>query len=608
MRARALPSPRALEGGEETQVSFVGVRLPVVARRQALVIALLALSLVVPGTVSAKPARVDVQLLAINDFHGTLEPPTGSGGRVGSAASDAACTAAAPNCFLAGGVAYLADDVKDLEATNPGNTLVVSAGDNIGATPLLSAAFHDEPTIEALNLLGMDVSAVGNHEFDEGVNELLRIQNGGCHPTDGCDTGHNYEGADFQLLAANVVSKSTGDPILPASTVKEIDGAKIGFIGLTLEGTPLIVSKSGIQTVDFLDEATTINAAARALRTQGVRTIVVLLHEGGAQSVSLSPSSIDTCTGMSGAIVDIMSNLTDTVDLVVTGHTHNAYNCMLPNSAGELVPVSSASSFGRLVTDIDMTINTKSGRPTSIAVDNRIVFRDDTDAAAASLVSYYQTAIAPIANRVIGSITANITRTANTAGESALGDVIADAQLAYTQPAPGNAQLAFMNPGGIRQDLTFASSTAGEGDGVVTYGEAFAVQPFNNLVVTQTMTGAQIKDVLEQQWAACTPPGRSGGATVILQVSAGFTYSYSDANACGSRISNIRLSGTPIDPAATYRVTMNNFLADGGDSFPAFTAGTNRVDARDFDVDALAAYLSSHSPVAPGPQNRITKL
>jgi 5'-nucleotidase len=593
-------------------VPEVGAR-SVRRRRLTLAMAVLAtMALVIPaGALGAKPSTtpphaVDVQLLAINDFHGNLEPPTGSGGRVGSAANDQACIDA-PDCDLAGGFAYLADDVKDLEATNPDNTLVVSAGDNIGGSPLLSAAFHDEPTIEALNMIGLDVSAVGNHEFDEGVDELLRIQNGGCHPTDDCQTGHTYAGADFQFLAANVVYKDSGETILPASTVETVGGVKVGFIGLTLEGTPLIVSANGIQDVNFLDEAATINAAAHDLRLQGVKTIVVLLHEGGKQSVAFNPSTIDTCTNASGAIVDIVHSLDTTVDMVVSGHTHNAYNCLLPNSAEAPIPVSSASSFGRLVTDIDMTINSRSGRPMSISVDNTIVFRDDTDADAAALVSTYQTLVAPIANRLVGSITGSITRDASTAGESALGDVIADAQLEYTQTA--GAQLAFMNPGGIRADLTYAGSTAGEGDGNVTYGEAFAVQPFNNLVVTQDMTGDQIKAVLEQQWAACTPPGRSGGATVILQVSAPFTYSYDDSVACGTRISNMKLNGVDIDLGATYQVTMNNFLADGGDSFPAFTFGTNRVYAPLFDVDALAAYLGAHTPpgVEPGPQDRITK-
>jgi 5'-nucleotidase len=484
---------------------------------------------------------------------------------------------------------------------------VVSAGDNIGGTPLISAAFHDEPTIEALNQIGLDVSAVGNHEFDEGVTELLRMQYGGCHPVDGCDTGHRFRGAKFQFLAANVVYKSNGRPILPPYTIKNVGGVKIGFIGLTLEGTPLIVSANGIQNVNFLDEATTINAAARDLRRRGVNTIVVLLHEGGAQSASTSPSTINTCTGMSGAIVDIVHNLNPSISMVISGHTHLPYNCLLPNSAGTPIPVSSASSAGRLVTDIDMSIWKSNGKPKTITVNNQIVFRDDQDANAADLVSYYETAVAPIANVVVGATTADITTAANAAGESALGDVIADAQLAYTQAA--GAQLAFMNPGGIRTNLTFAQVSGGEALGEVTYGEAFAVQPFNNLVVTQDMTGQQIKDVLEQQWAACTPPGRSGGATVILQVSATFTYSYNSTLACGSRIANMQLNGAAIDLATTYKVTLNNFIADGGDSFPAFTAGTNRVYAPAFDVDALTAYIDAGTPpgVAPGPQNRITK-
>jgi len=569
------------------------------------------LALVMPaGALAAQPPTtppraVNVQLLAINDFHGNLQPPSGSSGRVGSAADDTACTNAGPaTCVLAGGAAYLADDIKDLEATNP-NTLVVAAGDSIGGSPLVSAAFHDEPTIEALNLLGLDVSAVGNHEFDEGVAELLRIQQGGCHPTDGCQTGHTYAGADFDYLAANVVDRTSGEPILPATSVKTVGGVKVGFIGLTLEGTPLIVSANGIQTVNFLDEATTINAATAALRSQGVKTIVVLLHEGGAQSAPFNPTTIDSCTGISGAIVDIVSNLDARVDMVISGHTHNAYNCLMPNSAGTPIPVSSASSFGRLVTDIDLKINSKSGRPMSISVDNKIVLRDDQDPAEAALVADYVARVAPIANRVVGQITASITRTADAEGESALGDVIADAQLAYTQTA--GAQLAFMNPGGIRTDLVYDSPLGTLGS--VTFGETFNVQPFNNLVVTQDMTGAQIKAVLEQQWAACTPPGRASDATVILQVSAGFTYSYSLAQPCGSRISDMKLGGVAIDPAATYKVTANNFLADGGDSFPAFAVGTNRVFAPLFDVDALAAYLGGPtSPIPPGPQNRITKL
>jgi len=531
------------------------------------------------------PKTVDVQLLAINDFHGNLQPPAGSSGRVGAT--------------LAGGVEYLATHIKNLEATNPDRTLEVAAGDLIGASPLLSAAFHDEPTIEAMNALGLDISAVGNHEFDEGVDELLRMQNGGCHPVDGCQDGDGFAGANFQYLAANVVYKSNGKSIFPAYKVRSLGGAQIGFIGLTLEGTPDIVTASGIQTVNFLDEATTINAATQELKKKGVHTIVVLIHEGGAQSVPLSESTTDTCTGMSGAITGIVAQLDDEVDMVVSGHTHNAYNCLLPNAASRQIPVSSGSSFGRLVTDIDMTINKDTDQPTSISVDNKIVTRDVAlDPAETAIISKYNTAIAPIANRVVGSTTADIVRANNAAGESALGDVIADAQL--EDSLGQGAQLAFMNPGGIRTDLVYANIYGGEAPGEVTYGEAFNVQPFNNYVVTQTMTGAQIKTVLEQQFCAAR-------GTLVLQVSAGFTFTWSESAPCGSKVSNIALNGTPLDPSASYRVTMNSFLADGGDSFPEFKNGTNRVFGG-LDIDALTDYLGAHSPVAPGPQNRITKV
>jgi 5'-nucleotidase len=566
--------------------------LPPRLRAIAAAVALVALLVPTAATQAAKPSdklakTVDVQLLAINDFHGNLLPPTGSSGLVGTTP--------------AGGVEYLATKIHQLEATSP-HTLRIAAGDLIGASPLISAAFHDEPTIEAMNALGLDVSAVGNHEFDEGVDELLRMQNGGCHPTDGCQDGDGFAGADFQYLAANVVYKATGKPIFPAWTIKTVASARIGFIGLTLKGTPQIVSANGIQTVDFLDEATSINKATAELQAKGVHTIVVLIHEGGAQNVGLNPTTLNTCTGMAGAIVPIVANLNDDVDMVVSAHTHNAYNCMLPNAAARQIPVSSGSAFGRLVTDIDMTINRASDQPTQIAVNNVIVTRDVAkDPAETALITKYNTAIAPIANKVVGTISGDITRTNNAAGESALGDVIGDAQRTYSQSA--GAQFAFMNPGGIRADLVYNFSYGGEAPGQITYGEVFTVQPFNNLVVTQSLTGAQIKATLEQSWIGCL--GRTQ-ATVILQVSAELHYSYDATRACGDRITSIMVNGSPIDPTATYKVAMNNFLADGGDSFPGFKAGTNRVYLPGFDVDALVAYLAANAPVGPGPQDRIT--
>ena len=544
------------------------------------VLVLVATLAVVPA--GAKPSStVNVQILALNDFHGNLLPPTGSSGRVGT--------------IDAGGVEYLATHISNLRALNP-NTVVVSAGDMVGASPLLSALFHDEPTIEAFNLIGLDFNAVGNHEFDEGWHELVRLQNGGCHPVDGCQDGDDFAGANFQFLAANVVRQDNGKTIFPAYKVRSFDTAKIAFIGMTLEGTPLIVTPSGIADLTFRDEADTVNALVPQLKAKGIETIVVLIHEGGVQA---APAPYNGCVGISGPIVDIVNRLDDEVDVVISGHTHQPYNCSID---GKLV--TSAFSFGRLVTKVDLTIDRATGEVTTVAAENKIVTRDvQKDSLLTALINKYNAIAAPLANRVIGSITANITRAANAAGESALGDVIADGQLAATaDPALGEAVVAFMNPGGIRADLTYAGSPAGEGDGNVTYGEMFTVQPFGNSMVTMTLTGAQIERLLEEQFAGCTL-----ATARVLQVSAGFTYTWVASGPVCDKVNpaTIMLNGVVIDPAASYRVTVNSFLADGGDSFPILTQGTNRLGGA-VDTDAFEAYFAANSPVAPGPQNRIT--
>ena len=552
-------------------------------------------------------------MLAFNDFHGNIDPPTGSGGVV----------AGNP----AGGVEYLATTVKTLRAQSVAadrSTLTVAAGDLIGASPLVSAAFHDEPAIEEMNALGLQISSVGNHEFDEGVTELKRIQRGGCHPVDGCLDGDGYNGAKFQYLAANVTDKQTQLPILPPFQIKSIGGVRVGFVGMTLKGTPTIVNPAGIQTVDFRDEIATANYYGNLLiRDHNVKSLVLLIHQGGMQG-STPPPTVDSCSAFAGDITPIVAGLRPEYGVVVSGHTHRFYTCALPNASGQNVVVTSAGAFGVLVTDISMTLDKKTGAFTSVSAHNVIVENgvrnpdgswqrdandnfvrnpDTVDPTAKAIADKYRTKVAPIANRVVGSITADITNTNNTAGESALGDVIADAQLAYTRTSAG-AQIAFTNPGGIRAPLTFANSPGGEAPGEVTYGECFTVQPFNNLVTTQTFTGAQIKSVLEQQF-----PGFAGQTTTrILQVSAGFTYSYDTTLPLGSQISNLALNGTPLDPAASYQVTTNDFLANGGDGFTNLTLGTGRITAPGFDVDALTTYLGSAAPVAPGPQNRITKL
>jgi len=531
-----------------------------------------------------KEKTIDVQLLAINDFHGNLQPPSGSSGRIN--------TPVGP--VDAGGVEYLSTHLKQLEQTNK-YSVVVAAGDLIGASPLLSALFHDEPTIEAMNVAGLDIASVGNHEFDEGSAELLRMQNGGCHPADGCQDGDPFDGADFQYLSANVVREDTGETLLPAYEIRKFKNVRVAFIGMTLEATPTIVTPSGVAGLDFRDEVETVNALVPELRARKVETIVVLIHEGG-----LPTGFYNECPGISGPIVDIVNNLDDAVDVVVSGHTHQAYNCVIDGK-----PVTSASSFGRLVTDIDLTIDRRTADVKSVSVNNVIVTRDVApDPVQTALIAKYDAVAAPLANRVIGQVTADITRTANTAGESALGDVIADAQLDATdEPDFGDAVVAFMNPGGIRADLTFAQGGS-EGDGNVTFGEAFTVQPFGNSLVTMTLTGAQIDTLLEQQFDNPAP-----GQSRMLQISDGFSYTWDAAAPVGSRIdpASIVIDAAPLDLTASYRVTVNSFLADGGDNFTVLRDGTDRLGG-EVDLDALVTYFGTSSPVAPGPQDRITRL
>jgi 5'-nucleotidase len=569
-------------------------------------LALAALAIAVPAAQAAKPSKpskdVPVQLLGINDFHGNLEPPTGSGGLITEVAGGTAVPA--------GGAVYLANQLRTLRQQNP-NTLTVSAGDLIGASPLLSALFHDEPTIEAMNEMGLDLNAVGNHEFDEGVTELLRMQNGGCGPDNSCPNG-TFGGANFGFLAANVVYKDTGEPIFPPYAIRKFGNIKVGFIGMTLEGTPNIVSASGIQDVTFLDEADTANKYAAELRNEhGVRAIVVLLHEGGTPTPF---ASIDSCN-VAGAITDIVDRTSDAVDLFVTGHTHQPYVCTAGNNS--LIdgrPVTSASSFGRLVTNIGFKLDHKTKDIKDVTADNTVVTRTQTPAAdIQQLIDGYNVLAAPIANQLVGRISATINRVNAPSGENPLGNLIADAQLADTDDADrGDADIALMNPGGVRADLVF-DAPPGTG-GAVTYGEAFSVQPFNNIVTTNTFTGAQLLDVLKDQW--CGPVAE---AQVVLLPSSTLTYTYnrttataiSDTPCAGALnpVSNVRINGVALDTAATYRLTTNNFLADGGDGFQSLRAGTNRTSLPDFDVDSLVRYLEptlAGAPIGPAPTNRIT--
>jgi 5'-nucleotidase len=532
------------------------------------------------SSATAQTAAVDVRILAINDFHGNLRPPPG-GIRIPDPA-DSTNTIAVP----AGGAEHMATLIKQLRAGQK-NTVFVAAGDLIGASPFLSAMFHDEPTIEALSKMGLDISSVGNHEFDEGAVELLRMQNGGCHPTDGCQGPHHFEGAKFHYLAASTIETRTGKPILPPYDVRTFDGIPIAFIGLTLKGTPGIVSPAGVAGLQFNDEAETVNALVPELRARGVEAIVVLIHEGG-----LPTGSYNECPGISGPIVDIVRKFDKAVDVVVSGHTHRAYICDID---GRLV--TSADKFGTLVTTIDLKLDPVTRDVASAKAGNTIVadsYTKDPDQTA--LLEAYDKLAAPIAGRPAGSITETLSRTPNDAGESVLGDIIADAQLAATRAdSNGGAVIAFTNPGGVRTDIS------GKEAGAVTYADVFASQPFRNQLVTLTLTGTQIKAMLEQQWLDPKRPR-------ILQVSKGFSYAWDGAKPYGDRVAADRmaLNGQRIDPAMSYRVTVNNYLAVGGDGFTVLKEAT-APQVGIYDVDALYAYFQANSPIAPTTEARIVR-
>jgi 5'-nucleotidase len=558
----------------------------------------------------------DVHILAFNDLHGTLDP----GGQ---------------NLYgqFAGGAAYLAKVVKAKQADYGANQTTVFAGDNIGASPLASALFHDEPIQIATNLMHTDFGSVGNHEFDEGSAELLRMQNGGCHPTDGCaaapyalasgGTTNVYPGADFQYLSANVVRTATGETLFAAYGIKRFatdDGGtvSVGFIGETLEGTPQIVTPTGVAGLTFQDEADAANRAVEALADQGVKVPILVIHQGGFQS---GASVLNGCAGnLAGSdIAEIAGRLDHRIKVIVSAHTHAEYRCTI-TIGGVTRLITSASSFGRILSDITLTIDNQNRKLVSASANNILIGNalntpgpgvtrqadaSKQDPEVEAVVEQYVAAAAPLANRVIGRIQGDLTRTPSPQGESTLGDVIADAQYTATHPANlGGAALAFMNPGGIRADMRVSDiSPGGEAPGEVTYGEAFTVQPFGNSLVTKTMTGDVIRRLLQQQFVGC------GGQTTqrILQISASFKYEQAaTAAACADKIGRMFVNGVEVQPSDSFRVTMNSFLATGGDGFTVFKEGTNDLGGA-VDLDALVDYFAANEPagIAVPTLNRI---
>ncbi|MFJ4874094.1 bifunctional metallophosphatase/5'-nucleotidase [Streptomyces sp. NPDC088745] len=558
-----------------------------------------------------KPARtVDVQLLSFNDLHGNLEPPTGTSGKVGA--------------IDAGGVEHLATSLRKARQGKE-YSVTAAAGDMIGGSPMLSGLFHDEPTVEALNKMKLDVTSVGNHEFDEGSAELLRIQNGGCHPTEGCyekdrkGKPKKFKGADFPYLSANVTKEKTGRTLLKPYTVWKKNGVKIGFIGVTLENTPGIVTAAGVKGLKFHDEIETVNKYAKELDRQGVKSIVALIHEGGAPASTAYDYDCDSPgpgDGVSGPITDIAKGISPKVDALVTGHTHQSYVCTIPDPAGNPRLVTSAASFGKVYTETTLTYDRRTKdivRTTAKAPSSRnhIVTRDQSEreelgADMRDLIQRWNVLAAPIANRPQGYISADIEGRGSTAMEKPLGNLIADAQQQGLAAADkGGAQLALMNPGGIRSDLVHKQSGS-EGNGVVTYGEAFTVQPFTNLMNVVDLTGADLIAALKQQVS-----GKNEASPKILQVSRGLTYTLDLTKTGADRVdaATVKLNGEVIDPAKTYRVAMNEFLAGGGDNFPALALGKNKLNAAS-DLDVFNAYLAANSsvakPLAPPATDRIT--
>lgn len=574
-----------------------------------------------------KFAKLD--LYAINDFHGQLEtiPEDTREGRTGGGEVNLGGTD-----VTAGGAAYLARHLRQWrkESRAQGHKpLTVAAGDLIGATPLLSAAFHDEPTIEAMNLLGLKVSSVGNHEFDEGYKEIQRLQDGVClddgdgaNNQNSCPDEENpFTGADFQYLAANVKKESTGKTILPPYTIKKVQGQKVGFIGMTLKDTPNIVTQEGVKGLRFTDEVKTANKLVPQLKKQGVEAIVVLLHQGVAPTpitdINACEGTTDTDPGLA-----IGRALDPEIDLVISGHTHYPYICTVKDPSGRNRLVTSAYSTGRVVTKISLKIRQSNGdvmRSKTKAVNRVVTNGDGTEPVQAllDLIDRYKTLVAPIANKVLGKIAPadtkdTLSRTPDTDGrDSPLGNLIADSQKAdsSTIPSGGTAPVvAFMNPGGIRADLL--ENDAKE----ITYGAAFSVQPFNNYVVSMDLTGQQLLDVLNQQWNGrneSTDPTRYN----VLQVSGlKYTWDLSDAAAVdadaivGDVMVDLDRDGTAeskLDPAKTYRVVVNSFLAGGGDGFPTLAEGAN-VYFGGLDIDSLADYLAAHDPYTPTATDRIS--
>jgi len=526
---------------------------------------------------------VPVRLLAINDLHGSLQPPKGARAQISR--PDGPATDA-------GGAAYLAAYVQQLRAQAK-NSLLYSVGDSWGSSPIESALFHDEPTVDLLNLMGVDAASIGTHELDRGFGELQRMASGGCHPVEGCQFEPTFDGAQFPLLSANM-TLADGSPAALPYAVDYVDGVPVGVIGVMPSDAPSKIAVDAVAGLQFGDELEAIDRTADTLDFLGVRAIVVLLHRGDTQSTPGGPNS---CELDDGPARTIAMRATPKVDAIFTADTHSQFNCTVDDPAGNPRPMMQAASHGRIVSVVDLAIDRGTGEVDRERTQafNQIVTHDiSPDPMVSDLVRRASMQSDEVAQRAVGTVTADITREPSRGGESPLGDLIADAQLAAARGR--GAQIALTNPGGIRADLLY------DADGTVTYGNAYQVQPFLNPVEVRTLTGSQLKDLLEQQFQA-TADGST--AELVLAPSASLTYGIDRRAPIGSRIADIRVDGAPVTPNDSYRVAVNKFLADGGDGFTVLREGTEPASAGN-DLDALTSYLRAHSPVAPPTPDRIT--
>jgi 5'-nucleotidase len=546
-------------------------------------------SIAVPGAVTppALSSSIDVKIIAFNDFHGNLKAPS-----LRAPVADAS----QPNGIRlanGGGVDAFAAVVKSLKEKNK-NHAVVTAGDMVGATPLLSALFKDEPTIEAMNLIGLDFHAVGNHEFDYGPAHLKRLATGGC-AKDGktgqpdCQGRPPFKGANFTFLAANVIDNNTDKTLFAPYGIKEFDGVKVAFIGMTLAGTPSIVRPGGAVGLTFKDELETVRKLVPELKQQGVEAMVVVLHEGGVQT-----GNMNECVNFEGKIRDITEKLPKEIDIVISAHSHRFYIC---NVDGRLV--TSAGSAGIAVTEIDLKLDRATRDIVSTSARNLLVDPNGSkEVALTELVERYSKLAEPLENRVIAKVTQELSMIGNPAGESALGNLVADAQLyATAQPDKGGAVIAFNNAGSLRSPIIPDAQSA------VTYGGLFRVQPFQNDLVVMNLTGKQIKIALEQQFG-------DNGRSRLMGVSKGLSYTWDASKPSGQRIlaESIRLNGTSVRGELQYRVTANSFIAGGSEGMTIFREGTDRMVSM-LDVEALVEYLAANSPYkAPPLGTRIMRL